>query len=63
MATPDDFLPRYQFFESHEGSVMAPPKPVLDAAASLDERDDVFVRALLTLRELPSRIAGALGFP
>ena len=63
MATPDDFLPRYQFFESHEGSVAAPPKPVLDAAATLEDRDDALVRALLTLRELPARIAGALGLP
>ena len=63
MATPDDFLPPYQFFESHEGSVAAPPKPVLDAAATLEDRDDALVRALLTLRELPARIAGALGLP
>lgn len=55
------WLPRAQFRERHEAWVVGDPGPILDVLSSLDDRDDALVRAMLTLRELPSRLWGALG--
>lgn len=61
MSIADVFLPRFEFCESHESRVNAPPSAVLDAVEALDDGDDAIVRALLVLRELPSRLLGAVG--
>lgn len=55
------YLPRYQFAEAHSLHVPAPPARVLAAAARPEVVDDPVARRLITLRELPSRLAGRLG--
>ena len=63
MSMADHFLPRCEFGETHESRVNAPPSVVLDAVEALDDGDDEIVRALLVMRELPSRLLGAIGVP
>lgn len=56
------YLPRYQFAEEHSLHVAAPPAHVLAAAGRPDVVDDPVARRLIALRELPTRLAGRLGF-
>jgi len=56
------YLPRYQFAEEHSLHVPASPARVLDMAARPDVVDDPVARRLISLRELPNRLAGRLGF-
>jgi hypothetical protein len=56
----DQLLPTYQFSERHQSVVAADPARVRAGLETLDDNDAV-MRALIALRELPSRIAGALG--
>ena len=56
------YLPRYQFAEEHSLYVPASPTRVIDAASRPDVVDDPVTRRLIALRELPSRLAGRLGF-
>ncbi len=56
------YLPCYQFAEEHSLHVPASPARVLDMAARPDVVDDPVARRLISLRELPNRLAGRLGF-
>jgi hypothetical protein len=56
----DEFLPVFQFHERHESHVEADAARVLDGVGALDDTDAV-MRALIAVREAPSRIAGYLG--
>ncbi|KAG8154665.1 hypothetical protein [Burkholderia catarinensis] len=56
------FIPSFGFHEVHESQpIGAPPARIIDAVASLDMRADPVIDALLTVREFPAAIAGALG--
>lgn len=55
------WLPGAQFRERHEAWVAHEPGPILDVLSSLEDRDDAIVRRMLKLREMPSRLWGALG--
>ncbi len=63
MSRADQFLPKYQFSESHDAQIDAAISATLAAVEQLSESDDALVRTLLALRELPSRLLGALGAP
>ena len=57
------WLPRWEFEEVHRRrGVRATAAQLMAAAASLDERDDAWLQALLALREWPARLRGRL-FP
>lgn len=56
------FLPHYQFAEEHSRFIPASPARVLDVVSQPDVVDDPVARKLIALRELPNRLAGALGF-
>lgn len=55
------WLPAAQFRERHQASVAGEPSTILDVVSSLDDRDDALVRSMIRLREMPSRLWGALG--
>lgn len=59
----DNWLPDFQFAETHSVPVQASAAACLDAAASLDPADDSLVRVALALREAPGRLWSALGRP
>ena len=58
----DRYLPHYHFSEVHSLYMAASPGRVLDVVNRPDVVDDVVVRSLISLRELPSRLFGRLGF-
>jgi hypothetical protein len=55
-------LPEYQFAEAHSLYIRALPGRVLDVVTRPEVVDDPVVRGLISLRELPNRLAGSLGF-
>ena len=58
----DRYVPAFQFSERHAiASIRAPAAVILDAMKNYDDRQDKILDALLTVRELPSRAAAALG--
>jgi len=57
------FLPDFQFSESHDITIQAPPAAVLDAALKVDLSDDPLVATLLKMRGWPGRIRSAFGAP
>jgi hypothetical protein len=59
----DDYLPDHHFAETHSLVVDAPPGALLDLVMAQDAEGDPLIRRLIALRELPSRLAGALGRP
>jgi hypothetical protein len=63
MAILDAYMPVYQFAETHSLVARAPADLVLDAVEAFDVHEDGLLRALLALREAPSRLLGALGLP
>ncbi len=55
------FIPSFGFHEVHESQpIGAPPARIIDVVASLDMRADPVIDTLLTVREFPAAIAGAL---
>ncbi|WP_445177891.1 hypothetical protein [Pseudomonas sp. McL0111] len=61
-ASPSPFLPRFNFYEIHEsGAIRARPEDIIAAVYALDIRDDRVVNALLSIRELPSKILSKFG--
>ncbi|WP_431824127.1 hypothetical protein [Burkholderia sp. F1] len=55
------FIPSFGFHEVHQSRpIDADPRRIIDAVASLDMRADPIVDALLTVREFPSTVLGAL---
>lgn len=57
MSLIDEFLPHYQFVERHATLVRADPARIFDIVLTRDVlREDSFVRAMLTLRALPSAL-------
>lgn len=53
------FLPSFSFYEIHEsGAISARPEDIIAAVAALDMRDDRVANLLLSIRELPTKIAG-----
>ncbi|EHP39665.1 hypothetical protein OR16_30154 [Cupriavidus basilensis OR16] len=57
------YLPQYQFEEVHGRHIPASPGRVLDIVTQPHVFDDPVARSLITLREMPNRLAGRLGFP
>ena len=56
-------LPAYHFVERHDIRIAAPAGHVMDAAAAFDPVDDPLVRRVMSLREMPARLAVKLGWP
>ncbi|MET3212374.1 UNVERIFIED_ORG: hypothetical protein ABIC48_000117 [Burkholderia territorii] len=55
------FIPSFGFHEMHESQpIDAPPACIIDVVASLDMRADPVIDTLLTVREFPAAVAGAL---
>ncbi|AOK57179.1 hypothetical protein WS63_22955 [Burkholderia stagnalis] len=55
------FIPSFGFHECHQSRpIDAPPDRIIDTVASLDMRTDPIVNTLLTVREFPSAVIGAL---
>ncbi|MBP0606518.1 MULTISPECIES: hypothetical protein [Burkholderia] len=55
------FIPSFGFHEVHESQpIDAPPASIIDVVASLDMRADPVIDTLLTMREFPAAVAGAL---
>ncbi|PCE29713.1 hypothetical protein [Burkholderia ubonensis] len=55
------FIPSFGFHEIHQSRpIDADARRIIDAVASLDMRADPIVDALLTVREFPSTVIGAL---
>jgi hypothetical protein len=61
MALIDKYLPVFQFNERHQLLMDALPAGLLDEVTLSDASDDPWVRAFISLRELPDRFLGALG--
>ncbi len=59
----DQFLPKGQFRESHEGVMAVSPKRILDAIGVLSDSDEPLIRGMMKMRGAPPRIAGAYGLP
>ncbi|OXI29291.1 hypothetical protein CFB89_27720 [Burkholderia sp. AU16741] len=58
------FIPSFGFHEVHESQpIDAPPASIIDVVASLDMRADPVIDTLLTVREFPAAVAGALRRP
>ncbi|TCM17321.1 hypothetical protein EDF56_106438 [Novosphingobium sp. PhB165] len=58
MALIDDYLPQFQFSETHAATVKAGADAILDAVAAYRPESDPFFRAMIALRELPARLTG-----
>ncbi|MEF9439492.1 MULTISPECIES: hypothetical protein [Burkholderia] len=55
------FIPSFGFHEVHESQpIDAPPASIIDVVASLDMRADPVIDTLLTMREFPAAVVGAL---
>ncbi|KVU30144.1 hypothetical protein WK65_05530 [Burkholderia ubonensis] len=55
------FIPSFRFHEIHQSRpIAADARRIIDAVTSLDMRADPIVDALLTVREFPSTVIGAL---
>lgn len=52
----DQYLPTYQFKEKHSRDIKASPAALLGAILDYRADDDPFFRAMIGLRELPSRL-------
>ncbi len=52
----DDYLPSFQFRESHQRTITASPMEVLNAVTTLETADDRWVNTFIWLRELPGRL-------
>lgn len=61
MSLISQFLPEYQFSEVHSTTIQAEPGRLLDLVFEQDAQADPFIKRLVALRELPDRLAGALG--
>jgi len=56
-----DWLPDWQFSETHHRDTAAPPARLLDVAERWRPDHDRLIGLALQLREAPARLAGALG--
>lgn len=56
MGLLDKYLHEYQFSERHAIEILAPSSRVIAAVAAYDPQHDRFFRAMITIRELPSRL-------
>lgn len=56
----DDVMPVYDVIKHHEAVLSARPEVVFDAIKGIDFGRSPYIRALLTLRELPQLVRGAL---
>lgn len=54
----DDYLPQFQFSETHSVAVKAGAEAILDAVAAYRPESDPFFRTMIALRELPARLTG-----
>jgi hypothetical protein len=61
MALIDQLLPRFQFHEKHQLLTSAHPGALLAAVLQPGVTEDPWARRFIQLRELPDRLAGALG--
>ncbi|WP_061291608.1 hypothetical protein [Azotobacter vinelandii] len=60
--SPSPFLPVFNFYEIHEsGAIHARPEEIISAVSALNMRDDRVADALLSIRELPSKILKKFG--
>jgi hypothetical protein len=50
------YLTAYQFEECHDILIHSPPSAVLDAVERMEAGDDMFIRSLIWLRQLPDRL-------
>ncbi len=50
----DDFLPKYDFVETHDIKVCAPPETILKSVDEIDFCESLIIRALMFLRGMPS---------
>lgn len=54
----DNYLPQFQFSETHSATVKAGAEAILDAVAAYRPESDPFFRTMIALRELPARLTG-----
>jgi len=59
----DDFLPRFDFRESHAIAIRAPSAVILDCAQRQSAQDDLLIRLAIRLRETPARWLGRSNRP
>lgn len=57
----DDWLPTWQFAETHHRDSTAPPRRLLDVAERWRPDDDRLIGAAMAVREAPARWLAALG--
>lgn len=57
----DRYLPQHQFAEHHQLRMPVTPARALEVASHREVLDDPLARQMTVLREIPSRVAGALG--
>lgn len=55
MSLIDDFVPDYQFSERHARRIAADPVRIIDAVATYQPEVDPFFKAMIGLREMPTR--------
>ena len=53
-----EYLPQFQFSETHSAAVKAAPDAILDAVTAYRPESDPFFRTMIALRELPARLTG-----
>ena len=51
----DDFLPKYDFIETHDIGIRASPETVFEAVNEIDLCESPIIRALFFLRGLPNK--------
>lgn len=61
MSLLSHYLPDYQFVERHGIRITSTAERVLDAAIAFDPANDPLVRRIMSVREIPARIAGIFG--
>lgn len=59
MSLIDKYLPEHSFAERHEILISALPEQVMAAVVKYDPGNDLCIRRLIGLREIPARVAGA----
>lgn len=61
MPSIDNYLPRFQFSETHSCRIAADAAAIIDAAAAYKPEHDAFFRTMIGLREIPARLLGRRG--